>query len=403
MPLDEAFTKLQEVCVAVTASFSPSPVMLQAEKVMSRLMLVGKKKYLYRVHLGPADKGELSFKGVELARRDNCALVVDVMTTVVEELMSDHDDSVNRAIDVIDTAMCDLVTGAVPVSKLVIAKAITRAKYKDEPMQLAVAKTMASRDPSYIWAPGDRIPFIVVGKTSGFDKTPKKMAQRVEDPLWAITHGMDIDSVYYIQKQLGGPLSRIFMYVMMTEGDKSALRETESELRSLESTAVSDDDLSQEASTTTVTGLELSAKKRRDRIIERIRANTERKLFGPRVMALLDGNSTIESSLFGRHPPSVPASKDVSSPSFLPTMRKLTQYCASKKGLPTSSTAVKGKKQAVPTRQSDIEELATLAAQLKLKCDKCRGYPDDKLNCNARDCPTLLQRATVMQKLISSK
>lgn len=392
MSLAEGFAKLQEVCAAVTASFSPSLIMLQAEKMMNRLMMVGKKKYIYRIYLGPTDKGNLSFKGVELARRDNCALVVDVMTKVVEEVMSDHDDSVGRAIDIVDTAMCDLVSGSVDISKLVIAKAITRAKYKDEPMQVSVAKTMASRDPSYTWSPGDRIPFIVVGKTSGFDKSPKKMSQRVEDPLWAITHGMEIDAVYYIQKQLGGPLSRIFMYVMMTEKDKISLREAEEELRKLEVSNDDDDDCDDQDGGKTALA---AAIKRREKIIAKIRTNTERKLFGPRVMALLDGNSTIESSLFGQSASSSSSSssKSVSSPSFLPAMRKLTQYCANRKG------TLAADKKRPSLVQIDIEELTTLATKLKEKCDKCRGYPDDKLNCTARDCPTLLQRASVIQKL----
>lgn len=236
----EAFKLLIEICDAATLAFAPSPVMLQAEKAMGRLVLVNKKRYIAEkllaiggsvvrdpvtnkvlsVKLG---KGERINMGVEIARRDNCLLVKDKMEQIVDAIVLEN--NIPKARGVVDGVLRDLLSGNVDIGKLIITKAITKDDYKQDPMHLIVAKRMRGRDPSYEMGPGERVPFVIV-------KVPHKtIAEQAEDPLWAVNHDKKIDEKYYIDHQLAGPISRIFMWLMINDIEKRTIAHIEDQIR----------------------------------------------------------------------------------------------------------------------------------------------------------------------------
>jgi DNA polymerase elongation subunit (family B) len=336
-----AFAALSGLCDAVTASFAPGPIMLQAEKVMCPLEMVGKKKYIFNMYEGGADgKPKLCYKGVELARRDNCGLVIDCMTEVVDCIMNQH--SPRKAREALDGAIRSVLLGTADINKLVIVKGITKDDYKCKPVHVAVSERMHARDPSYdLTGPGEKVPFVIVRRDG------RTLADKAEDPLYAITHGYQIDGEYYIENQLAGPMSRVFMFVDMRAEDRERLRLLEREIRAAEfgSSALPEERIAQ------------LIKKRKD-AIEDMRKRTEREMFGQGAL-----------------------------------QRFTKRVTAGKMGIGSYFKPIKREPPA-----ADVEECALRVSALKKKCDACRGFPSDDLSCAARDCPVLLERAVLLRE-----
>lgn len=156
--------------------------MLQPEKVMQNVILTNKKRYLSALSTGPTAEPYLDVKGIEVARRDNCQMVVKTMTALLDKLILE--DKPVEALDIINDTLRELLGGRVDISDLVITKAIAKDDYKGKPAHVAVAEKMKKRDPSYECNSGERIPFVVTinGGT--------KLYEKADDPLWVINHGI---------------------------------------------------------------------------------------------------------------------------------------------------------------------------------------------------------------------
>lgn len=237
---EDAFKLLVNICDAVTAHFAPSPIVLQAEKLMERLILINKKRYVgskrlaaqvirdkvtnavLEVKLKPA---ELLTMGVEIARRDNCLMVKESMEEVVTELLINRNEQAAR--DVLDRELQDLMAGTKDIGQLVITKAITREDYKKNPIQVEVCNRMLARDPSYEGGVGERICYIMV------ERPHRTLADQGEDPQWAIDHDLSVDVDYYIEHQLQAPMARLFMWLYINQQEKATIAHHESILRKL--------------------------------------------------------------------------------------------------------------------------------------------------------------------------
>jgi hypothetical protein len=336
--LEKAFEALVLLCKAVTQSFSPSVIALQPEKAMFPLEMVGKKKYIFnQFEGGPKAKPKLSYKGVELARRDNCGLVIDCMSEVVDCLMLRNSPALAK--EALNRTLREILVDKVDINKLVVSKNITKADYKVKPLHVIVSERMVARDPSYdLTGPGEKVPYVIVRRDG------RVLADRAEDPLYAITHGYQIDSEYYVRNQLAGPMSRVFMFVDMDPGEKQWLKGMEKKIRDAEFLhQVSPEKIA------------LMVKDRKS-LIESLRKKKEQELFGPGALQRFTKKVTAGSRGIG---------------AFFKPLKQT----------------------------DDLEDVARLAATLKAKCDACRGMPSDELSCAARDCPVLLARAMAMQAL----
>lgn len=430
----EGFPLLVQLCDTVTKAFAPSYIMLQAEKAMAKALMVNKKRYVYMCMMGPTAPAKLAFKGVEMARRDNCLMVVELMSAVIEELMESGD--VKKARAHVDKALRDLMAGKVDISKLVITKSITKEDYKADPVQLIVARRMAARDPSYEYGVGERIPYVIV-------KRPGKVeADKAEDPLWAITHGMQIDETYYLEHQLSAPIARILMWAMMPSDERKVVEVHEDAIR----TAEDRNEGVQEAH------------KRLDKLLDKMGDKYREILFGAGALAACPRKVTHSKQGIGAF--FSPKKKCPVCNSELDDPKKPCPSCTNPKcpncnggthkygqvckacaekfhpcpecgrltsngpeplcfncalglcgmcGNPVEGSKLcprcaefEGKRAAnkAAMRTEDVEDLVAIAAELKNKCDECRGYPSEEINCVARDCPTLYKRATVATKLL---
>lgn len=162
----------------------------------------------------PEAPSHINRKGIESVRRDNCLLVPEILDRVLDLLLIHRDPQ--GAITAAKKVVSDLLQHKVPIEKLTISKAYTKpaAEYAAIQAHVVLAEKMAKRDPATAPQMGDRIPYVMIGAAG---RKPKAW-ERVEDPKWAVAHGISCDPVYYIENQLKKPLLRIMQPVL---GDRA--------------------------------------------------------------------------------------------------------------------------------------------------------------------------------------
>lgn len=471
---EEAFTVLVYICDAVTEYFAAlstsKAVLLQAEKVMKFMIMINKKRYIAakilatRIERDPGPKGPGTGKvtkisvapreriamGVEIARRDNCLLVKETMEEVVDTIMLKNDMPGARKI--VNSVLREIIGGRIDIGKLVISKSISKSDYKCDPLQVQLAIRMKERDPSYEWGLGERIPYVIVSRDH------KTLADQAEDPLWAIQHGLPLDTKYYIDKQLSGPISRIFMWLPGTS-DPTYMRMlsgVEEKIRASCGNQAAID----------------KYEKQLDKIMEKMQGHAAQILFGPGALAAhprpkVDAGShgiaaffrpvakctrckvgvRVNGSLCNECQPrnarcmaigcrksvtleTVPGIPDNYCSTCAPIMDKCPVcerlmplsdanqglcdncilgrcYSCGRDDLETHYGVCPRCKDFVANRKAgmaackvvDIEDLRRQAAEAKQECFTRCGVSTDEINCVSRECSTLLKRATLAAKI----
>jgi hypothetical protein len=390
---------------------------------------------------GVNDEGKILAKGVETARRDNCQMVVDCMTAIMQKLFVEGDK--DGAVAALHATLRDLIAGRMDIGKLVISKAISKENYKNEPPHLAVARKMKARDPSYESGPAERIPFVVVANGG------KTVAERAEDPLWSIKQQMALDLDYYIMKQLAGPVARILMWVYGSGQDKHTVEKYEQHLRDVQEKIPDDFTRIKKARE----GLVKQIKLMQEHVIKHFFGGSALSVFPRKIQSTAGRKGSIDSffrastkkrcihgndsksceactrrcdgcknelgeyeSLCPRCNPhctrcgGVVAQVSEGDGLCIPCAEHLCQRCSTAlapeqqfglcKECDTREQIRKRHKITLINTTGDIEDLVKQAAEAKLKCDKCRGYSDEtEIKCVQKDCLTLYRRATLEMRI----
>jgi DNA polymerase elongation subunit (family B) len=208
-----------QVCKEITGLFKP-PIELEFEKFMCVSMLLSKKRYVILCveAAAPITSAKIDAKGVQIVRRDNCPYVKTISTSVLEKLMFDKD--VNGAVKVAKRMITDLIEDKVDPKELVLSKSL-KAHYNDEnkdgrkipkPAHWHLAQKIKERNPMEAPQAGDRVAYVFVRT----DKPKKETLQAdiVESPEIVREQKLEIDSDYYLEHQIQGPLETIFSVIV---------------------------------------------------------------------------------------------------------------------------------------------------------------------------------------------
>merc|ERR1719375_1993049 len=84
--IEEAMSFGQEAADMVSDTFL-KPIKLEFEKVYCPYLLMNKKRYAGLYWTNPVKYDKLDTKGIETVRRDNCALVRQVVDTVLNKIL----------------------------------------------------------------------------------------------------------------------------------------------------------------------------------------------------------------------------------------------------------------------------------------------------------------------------
>ncbi|TID23937.1 hypothetical protein CANINC_003098 [Pichia inconspicua] len=186
------------------------PIKLEFEKVYFPYLLINKKRYAGLYWTNPNKFDKMDTKGIETVRRDNCRLVQNVITRVLELILEDR--NVEEAEEYVKQTIADLLQNKVDLSQLVISKQLSRQDYANKQPHVELAERMRKRDAGSAPNVGDRVAYVII-KTAVGDKNYEKS----EDPLYVLENSLPIDTKYYLDNQLSKPLTRIFEPIL---GDK---------------------------------------------------------------------------------------------------------------------------------------------------------------------------------------
>lgn len=206
----ETCMKFGEEAAEYVSKLFIDPIKLEFEKVYFPYLLINKKRYAGLYWTNPNKFDKMDTKGIETVRRDNCRLVQNVITRVLELILEDR--NVEEAEEYVKRTIADLLQNKVDLSQLVISKQLSRQDYANKQPHVELAERMRKRDAGSAPNVGDRVAYVII-KTAAGDKNYEKS----EDPLYVLDHGLPIDTKYYLDNQLSKPLTRIFEPIL---GDK---------------------------------------------------------------------------------------------------------------------------------------------------------------------------------------
>lgn len=158
---------------------------------------------------------KMDTKGLETVRRDNCALVRDLIQTSLNTILIDQD--VPGAIKYVKAQISDLLQNKMDISQLVITKSLNKGAeyalglggkkedYKVKQAHVELAARMRKRDAGSAPQMGDRVPYVIITGAKGAANFEK-----AEDPIYTLENNLPIDCKWYLSNQLSKPLTRIF-------------------------------------------------------------------------------------------------------------------------------------------------------------------------------------------------
>jgi len=194
----------------------PEPMELVYETFARRGILLAKKRYAMwifdKTRKGYEDK--LKIKGIETVRRDWCNLTSNTLKTCLDLILKEGKiaEAIALAKEKVERLQnFNLTKDSSLLEDLVITKRYTKGAkaYKNKQPHIQLVERMKERGdtPPNI---GDRVPYIIIRGKSGGKRQKDLFVNRAEDPNYIIKHGIQIDTEYYINKQLLPPLLRIF-------------------------------------------------------------------------------------------------------------------------------------------------------------------------------------------------
>lgn len=206
----EECMKLGEEAAEEISSVFPHPVKLEFEKCYYPYLLINKKRYAGLIWTNVEKFDKMDCKGIEAVRRDNCLLVANVISSVLELILKKRD--LEEAKNLVKRTVSNLLQNRIDISLLVVSKALSKTDYVSKQAHVELAEKMKKRDAGTAPTLGDRVPYVI---TTGRKNEPAY--SRAEDPLYVLDQNIPIDNMYYLENMLQKPLERIFHPVM---GDK---------------------------------------------------------------------------------------------------------------------------------------------------------------------------------------
>ena len=206
--LNVAMSFGKEAAERITKEFIP-PIKLEFEKVYFPYLLMNKKRYAGLHWTNSKSWDKLDAKGIETVRRDNAPIVANVISGVLNRILIQR--SLESAIEYVKGTISDLLLNRLDISQLVITKTYSKSGelYQNKQAHIVLAERMRYRDPGSAPSIGDRIAYVIVKGSKGtptFDKS--------EDPIYVLENNIPIDTQYYLEHQLAGPIERIFEGVL---------------------------------------------------------------------------------------------------------------------------------------------------------------------------------------------
>lgn len=204
---DQAFDIGEEIAKTVT-NMNPRPVKLKFEKVYFPCVLLAKKRYVgFKYEHRSQTEPEFDAKGIETVRRDGTPAEQKIEEKALKILFRTAD--LSQVKSYFQTQCEKIMKGSVSIQDFCFAKEVKLGTYSENglppPGALISTKRMledARAEPQY----GERVPYVVITGAPGARLIDRCVAP---ETLLHSEHS-ELDSEYYISKNLIPPLERIF-------------------------------------------------------------------------------------------------------------------------------------------------------------------------------------------------
>jgi len=198
----------------VTSKLFIAPIKLEFEKVYRPYLLMNKKRYAGMLWTRPDKWDYMDAKGIETVRRDNCHLTKNLVQNVLNYVLIDANST--AAVEYTKNIISKLLQNKIDLSSLIISKKLNKMEdYKVKAAHVELVRKMRKRGDAKTYKTGDRVSYVI---TKGSKKA--KAYEKAEDPLYALEHGVAIDTDYYLSNQLAKPLTRMFEPILGAAGVK---------------------------------------------------------------------------------------------------------------------------------------------------------------------------------------
>jgi DNA polymerase zeta len=204
---DEAFAIGNEIAKTVTEA-NPKPIKLKFEKVYLPSVLLAKKRYVgFKYESKDQLDGVIDAKGIEVIRRDGTPAEQKIEEACLNILFRTSDLSQIKTY--FQQQCAKVMKGRVSIQDFCFAKEVRLGSYSENglpPPGALISTRKMMEDPRAEPQYGERVPYVVITGAPGarlIDRcvSPEMMLQ---NPDW------ELDSEYYILKNLIPPLERIF-------------------------------------------------------------------------------------------------------------------------------------------------------------------------------------------------
>ena len=207
---DQAFDIGEDIAATVT-KMNPRPVKLKFEKVYHPCVLLAKKRYVgFKYEHRDQKEPDFDAKGIETVRRDGTPAEQKIEETALKILFRTADLSQVKSFF---QAQCSkIMRGKVSIQDFCFAREVKLGTYSDKgpppPGALISARRMMG-DPRLEPQYGERVPYVVITGGPG-----ARLIDRCVAPDVLLNDAqLELDSEYYISKNLIPPLERIFNLV----------------------------------------------------------------------------------------------------------------------------------------------------------------------------------------------
>jgi DNA polymerase zeta len=207
---DQAFDIGEEIAQAVT-EINPRPVKLKFEKVYHPCVLLAKKRYVgFKYEHRAQTEPEFDAKGIETVRRDGTPAEQKIEEKALKLLFRTAD--LSQVKSYFQRQCSKIMQGRVSIQDFCFAREVKLGTYSERGTMPAGAMISTKRmleDPRLEPQYGERVPYVVVTGAPG-----SRLIDRCVAPETLLHDAqLELDTDYYITKNLIPPLERIFNLV----------------------------------------------------------------------------------------------------------------------------------------------------------------------------------------------
>ena len=190
-------------------------IILEFEKVYWPWLLMSKKRYAGLMweedSEGVMVQTKLDAKGIQLVRRDNCALAKRVSKKVLDALMYKRDPELacTELRDELDL----IVKNVVALDDYKISKSRRKTYTNEDQPHLAVCEKMRQRQPGSEPQVGDRVPYVLLIVPN---RPKAKTFEKAEDIGYVRDHPKEcrLDRLYYVEHQIENSVVALLEHVV---------------------------------------------------------------------------------------------------------------------------------------------------------------------------------------------